>query len=324
MNPVLIAGLASSLLSSASNIALSERQKDYNKSVQDDINEYNLPANQIARLKEAGINPTTLGMGQGYTVAGNQSAEQNPYQLPQLVDPMQAASNSLLSMMNAEESGEKAESERSFREVRIENIRTESEKYRQECNMLQLDQRAQQIANEYADALNEIAVLKGRLDLDLEAWQIEELQTGIEKMQYELYNLLPQQLKESKSRTELNTLEQDKVVALIQSIYKDIEKADAEIENIEAQTETEQNRQEALSADAIESRANAKSVTQQIEFFLDTYDDRVSQIAWDAKMSKRQVKWYIVNSLLHGVQNVGVAAGAVGTGLKAVGAAIPK
>lgn len=122
--------LISAALTGITNVALSERQRSYDEQMMDKQNEYNLPENQIQRLKDAGINPTTLGMGQGVTVQGNTSASNNGYQLPNVIDPMSLASNSLLSLMQAKESEEKSITEKDSREVRIEQIKAETDKYR--------------------------------------------------------------------------------------------------------------------------------------------------------------------------------------------------
>ena len=64
----LIFPFISSLVTGLTNHQISQGQMEHEEAMMDKQNEYNLPVNQLQRLKDAGINPTSLGMGQGTVV----------------------------------------------------------------------------------------------------------------------------------------------------------------------------------------------------------------------------------------------------------------
>ena len=74
--PVL-GSLGASLLSSAANVALAQGQRSHDVRMWNMQNEYNSPANQVKRLRAAGLNPglnSSVGVGNNESSAGGQTA----------------------------------------------------------------------------------------------------------------------------------------------------------------------------------------------------------------------------------------------------------
>ena len=198
--------IASAILTNLANRQISQEQMQHEKDMVDYQNDYNLPANQMQRLKDAGINPTSLGMGTGMLVGGNTSASPNPYTSAYMQDPLASVSNSMLAQMQAQESGENALSERTFREERLRNLQLNNDKYMEEIVMLGLDQRAQQIANDYAAALNEVALNEGAARIDRTRAEINEIEQRIEESQQYILQKLPAEVQKILSEAKINVL----------------------------------------------------------------------------------------------------------------------
>lgn len=314
MDPqVLIAlfGLLSSLHTNQTNSQLSAEQRQWSEQMQDKQNEYNTPALQVQRLREAGISPSSLSMGNGMQVTGNTSAPVNQYEIPQMLDPMSLASNSLLSVMSANKARAEAKTEDDSREVRIAEIKGQMEVYREQVAMLQLDQRGQQIANEYAAVMNEVAVAKDLSEIGLNDANVRHLDSLTETNLYKLRECLPKEVQLLVDQHKLNVLEQDKVVAEIEKLLQEKENLTYERELIRQETYTEMDKQETLSAQGDEAIQRAEYVKNQIKLFLDTYDDVANQVANESKLSNRQVKAFWINTILHGSKESAVSAGAV-------------
>lgn len=323
MEEYLFASIISAILTNISNAALSERQADRNEQLMDKQNEYNLPVNQINRLKEAGINPASLSMGNGMQVNGNTSAAVNPYTVLSMLDPMSIASNSALS-------GAKANETNSLLEERRKNIAAETAKYEADIKFLGVNTLGQQIANDYAAALNEAAITKSYSEVGLNWFQCMELKQSVKNMQFELEKVLPQQVKESESREKLNVMDQQRVVALIQNIkadtelkdvQKDLTEMQAESEGVHASLMAQQIEQSAAATE--QSEAFTDEIRKQVDFYLQTWDDQVSLIANQRKLSKKQVSWFIANQLLNGSKGTAAGAAAVGAGIRGAAAMTP-
>lgn len=313
---MMLLSLISTIHTNQSNRQLAEEQRNWSEQMQDKENEYNLPENQMNRLREAGISPMALQMGKGFDVSGNTSASVNPYQVPQMLDPMSIASNSLLSMMSADKARAEAKTEDDAREVRIANIREQTNKYKEEVVMLGLDAVSQQIANDYAGILNEVAVAKNLSDIGLNEANISYLDSLTDTNLYKLKEVLPQELQLLVDKHELNILDQQEVVARIQNIN-----ADTTLKKEETLTEIEKQHNLKTESDLLASED--EDVRNRIKLFLETYDDVSAQIANESKLSKRQVQGFWVNTILHGAMSTGAAAGGAGTLIKAI-KAVPK
>lgn len=68
-----IGSVASSLLSSSSNVQLAREQREWDYKMWKENNEYNTPANQVQRLRDAGLNPA-LSMANGVMDSGTSSS----------------------------------------------------------------------------------------------------------------------------------------------------------------------------------------------------------------------------------------------------------
>ena len=79
--PILAAGIAattsaiSNWWSNRTNKALANQQNAYNMNMWQAMNDYNTPSNQLARLKQAGINPNFMGSS---ISAGNVASSPTP------------------------------------------------------------------------------------------------------------------------------------------------------------------------------------------------------------------------------------------------------
>ena len=218
------AGWLSQERTNQTNEELSQQQREYDEHMVDKQNEYNTPSAQAERMRAAGLNPNALGMSSGGVALG---ASHNGYQLPSANDPFLSASNSLLSLASAFNQKEEGTDKRTFRTEKLEQIKQQNEKYRQEIVMLGLDQRAQQIANSYADAINEISLNEGVARIDKTRAEINEINQRIEESQQYIIHKLPEEVKELVLKNKLNVLEQDKIVAEIQRVYAQVRNLDS-------------------------------------------------------------------------------------------------
>lgn len=306
-----VIGWLSAERTNQTNRELSEQQMQHEENMMDKQNAYNTPANQAERMRQAGLNPSAIGMSGGMSVAGNVSASPNGYQLPAQVDPFLSVSNGLLNLASGFNQEEEGRSKRTFRSEQLEQIRQQNEKYRQEIVMLGLDQRAQQISNSYADAVNEISLNEGAARIDKTRAEINEINQRIEESQQYILTKLPEEVRALVLKNKLNVLEQDKIVAEIQRTYAQTANLEQDTELKLAQEATENVKQRELSTSSNLNEEQAKSVQQQIQLYLDTWDEQIRKIAAESKLSERECKWYVVNQILNGVKSLGnVGAGA--------------
>lgn len=308
----------SSLFTGFSNRQISQEQKEHEVDMMNMQNQYNLPVNQMQRLKDAGINPTSLGMGQGTVIQGNTSAAPNPYTPYFMQDPLGAASNSFLSMMSGQKAKEEAKSEDTFREERAKNIELQNKKYLEEINLLGLDARAQQIANDYANSLNEIALMQGALNLNKTEAEIAEINKNIEQMEEYILHKLPAEVQKLISENKLNILEQDKVLAEIQRIYADTKNIQEDTELKQAQQVTEQTQAYKNLGEGATLQANLPKVQKEVQFYLDTYEDALNKFSAESNLSVKESRWFVASKIFEGIKAAGGAGAAAGIILKAI------
>lgn len=317
---IALLGLMSTIYTNQSNRQLSDEQRDWSESMQDKQNSYNTPSAQMQRLREAGLNPASLAMSQGMQVQGNTSAPVTPYQVPQMLDPMSIASNSFLQMMT----GRKAEAERktedSARDARIQEIKNRADQYEAQTALLGLDAVSQQIANEYAAQMYEMSLVKSISEIGVNEEQVKNLSSLTDKNVAYLKDVLPKELQLLVDKHELNVLDQEKVVAEIRKLY-------AETLLTEEQQTTELGKQQLLDAQSVETQkrgelegAQANDVKAHVQMYLDKYDDIAEQISAESKLSKRQVKGFWINTVLHGITAGAAVGGATAAVVKAAAA----
>lgn len=333
--------LYSAYKTNKTNKEIYENQNAFNEQMQDKQNEYNLPSNQVDRLKDAGINPVAGLMSNGLSVSGNTSAPINQSTAFPFVDPMTQLSNNALSLMNSYKMNAEGKTANSLRQYEIDRIKAQTSDYLANVAKLGVDTKGQMIANDYAVALNELALSKGKSEISYTYQQIATLRAQEDKLKYEITSVLPQQVQESISRTGLNVLEQDKVVAEIERIFyeeenlssqtalnqSEIEKNAASVGLMEAQTATETARRENIEVSTDVAKSEKTSLDQQIQLFLDTYDSQIQFAASRAKLTKKEANTFYLRNLISGgkAASSGAAAtiGAVAGAAKYAPAAAP-
>lgn len=316
-----IGTLFSILSTNRANKNVMHEQQNWQESMVDKQNEYNTPANQVDRLNSAGINPIAGTMSNGMSVSGNTSASPNSVNSPNMLDPMSAIMSSILNLGTAFNQGAQGKTANSLRELQRQQIQAETAQYMANVQKLGVDTKGQIIANEYADALNQLAVDNALATKEMTYQQIAESKSLIKKMTYELENVLPQQVKESVSRTSLNVWDQKKVIAEIERIDFEKENIQADTSLKDAQATTEGLKQSNIAVDTEQKMTQTESVEQQIQMYLDCWDDLVSQIASEAKISKKQARWFVVNQVMTLGKGSANASTAVATGALIKGAA---
>lgn len=317
--------LFSTYKTNKTNKEIYQQQNEFNESMQDKQNDYNLPKNQVDRLLDAGINPIAGTMANGMSVSGNTSAGINQSTAFPFVDPFTQLSNNALSLMNSYKLNAEGKTSNSLRQYEIERIKAQTSDYLANVVKLGVDTKGQMIANDYAVALNELALERGKSEIDLNYQQIAYLNSQKQKIEYELTTVLPQEVQESISRTHLNVLEQDRVVAEIERCFAETDLAAVKSELVGAQVSTELDRQQNIQSDTELRQSEKKSLDQQIQLFLDTYDAQMSIAASKAKISKKEANSYYLRQILSrgqaGSAALSGAAGAIGSAAIRSGAA---
>lgn len=285
------AGLVSTILTNKSNQQSMQQQANWNEQMTDKQNDYNLPSKQIQRLKDAGINPTSLGMGQGMTIAGNTSANVSPYNLLPMSDPFSMASNSLLSNMSAFKARQEGKTENSMRELRVEQMQAQNEAIRAQAQNWNLNNEAQMILNKYLDYREAYALAGQKADIDLKYSQVAHFRQQVSNMRYELEKILPADLK-------IRNMQLEEIVARVADYEASANLKKQQSELTAEQVETEQAKQENLSADTAEKQKNVSVMDKLIE----KYDAEIGKIGVENDWTKEQTYWYLFK--LYGEQNM--------------------
>lgn len=210
----LAASIASAVVSTAGNIALSERQRQKNEQYQQQMNEYNLPKNQVQRLMDAGINPNALSMSSGINVPGNTSAGINPYTTPSLADPMSLISNSFLQMAQGD-------TENQLREVRKLKVAEEIENLRANSEKLGVDAEYQSILNVFAAAREEAAIRGENTRSDLSVWQTKKVKEEARQLARYIDEQMPAEISKIIADKNLTVGQLDLVIATIANTNAD-------------------------------------------------------------------------------------------------------
>lgn len=296
----LVGAVGGLIINDTTNYENKKRQEEnqaWQESMVDKQNVYNSPAEQMQRYKEAGINPSTLGMASGALAGGNLSASPSgvstiPYQS---YDITHAISNMMSAFNNQQEGLDR----KSQRQVQLEKTQEEVNQLKENTKLLGLNAQAQQIVNTYAAAREQYAIAEadGRVkklfsDMNLNYRQMSYLNSQIKQIEYNISNVLPAEVNKIVAETGVSYLEQDKIVAIIKDYY-----ASAELKS--AQTETEGYKQENLQA----STANLEASTEKTEAETNRYDEvtnayldktgaEVRKLAADAGYTEEQTYWY--------------------------------
>ena len=273
MGSALLAGILSAVATTAGNIALSERQKNYNESMQDKMNQYNLPVNQVQRLKDAGLSPNALSMGSnGMTVQGNTSAGVNPYTTPDLRDPMGMISNSFLTMAQGS-------TEEQMREIRKQQAAADIELMNANAAKLGVDTQYQGILNAFAAAKEHASLVGQFRSNELSLWQTKKVKEEARQLAKYIDEIMPEELKQIIASQQLTVGQLDEIIANIAKIKADTSKSEAEIANIEAQTEGQE-----------KENARYDEVTDKI---LEQYNATINNLTQQANLTEQQAFYYL-------------------------------
>lgn len=320
------------------NQELQQAQNEYNLKMWKLNNEYNDPSNQVLRMKAAGLNPADVTKNGGAMQAGNSSGPALAAPLIPNADPMQAAGNFSSAISQARNLMQDALYKRDTRKLRVAQVEREVENLRLVADGMGLDNAYKQIINSYADSMQLAA-----LNLSKSSTNVNDKQAAYLDKQYEIANetltkVIPQQLKESNSRIELNAAD----FALV---TQEFEVAIRQASLLEEQSKTEQERQKEIGAQTglLESQsaltdsqkeltdvkketetATVAQLKKSYEMYCDTYEDLVAQTANRTKLSNREVKAFWVNLLLHGGTSAAETGKSVASTLATVAKFMPK
>lgn len=230
MSSAILGAILSAVATTAGNIALSERQRQKNEENQAKQNAYNLPINQVQRLKDAGINPNSLSMSNGMAVQGNTSAGVNPYQTPSLSDPMGLISNSFLQMSQGS-------TENQLREVRKLKVAEEIQNLRANTEKLGVESQYQSILNVYAAAREEAAIRGENTRSDLTVWQTKKVKEEARQLAKYIEEQMPEEIAKIIADKNLTVGQLDLVIAQIANTDADTSLKGAQQELAEHQTD---------------------------------------------------------------------------------------
>lgn len=268
----LLGSVLSAAATTAGNIALSERQRKQNEALQDKMNQYNLPVNQVQRLKDAGINPNSLSMGQGSAIPGNTSAPINPYSTPSLNDPMSLISNSFLSM-------QQGTTEEQMRELRKQQAAADIENLRANAEKLGVDAEYQSILNKFAFVKEQIAIQQGRSGIRLNLFQTSKIKQEARQLSKYIEEVMPEELKLLVAQQKLTVNQLDELLANIAKLKADTSTSEAQTELIQSQTEG-QNKE----------NARYDEITNKI---LDQYQATINKLSQEANLTEQQAFYYL-------------------------------
>lgn len=287
------ASIASAAIQNNQNKEIMEQQQEWQEEMMDKQNEYNTPANQMARLEDAGINPATIGMASGSVQGGNLSASPGNYSTFPASNLLGNVSGDLGSLMNAFKSGEEGLSEKTLRQQRLDNLEAQTEQLLASANSLNVSSAGQEIINRYIEAEKEFGLKGFQANLDLTYQQIAELKTRTASAQYQLENVFPAEVKKLLSEANVNYWDAKQVLA-------NIEKISAEKENIDVNTDlarekitTEQIAQEGGDLQNRLTGEQLKYYSDITERYLQKLDEEIKNIAAQTGLTEEQAYWYM-------------------------------
>lgn len=292
MASVLLGSLLSAAATTAGNIALSERQRKQNEALQDKMNQYNLPVNQVQRLKDAGINPNSLSMGAGSAIPGNTSASVNPYSTPDLADPMSLISNSFLAM-------QQGTTEDQMRELRKQEAVANIEVLNQNAQKIGVDAQYQSILNTFAAARERAALVGQFRTNDLSLWQTAKVKQEARQLAKYVDDVMPEEIKQLILNQQLTVGQLDQIVATIANIEQDTSLKGAQENLVEQQAEGQQ----------LEN-AKYNEITDQI---LAQYQATINKLAAECDLTQQEAFYYLYElAMRHSIRFQGIPLPGVG------------
>lgn len=292
MSSVLLGSLLSAAATTAGNIALSERQRKQNEALQDKMNQYNLPVNQVQRLKDAGINPNSLSMGAGSSILGNTSASVNPYSTPDLADPMSLISNSFLAM-------QQGTTEDQMRELRKQEAVANIEVLNQNAEKIGVDTQYQSILNTFAAARERAALVGQFRHNDLTLWQTSKVKQEARQLAKYVDEVMPEEIKQLIFNQKLTVGQLDQIVATIANIEQDTSLKGAQENLAEQQAEGQQMQ-----------NARYNEITDQI---LAQYQATINKLAAECDLTQQEAFYYLYElAMRHSIRFQGIPLPGVG------------
>lgn len=329
-----------------SNQQMMREQMAWEEAMWNKNNEYNTPEQQVERMKSAGLNPVSTQMANGTSIdgAGNSSSPPSNYQLIPNQDPMQSAGNFARSFADASSLMQDAILKRDTRKAKVAEAERSVELLEKSIEGMDLDNRTKDIALSFAAAEREAALDESRSRSNLNKRNAALAGKEYEKVSYELYNVLPQTVKESISRTAANESQAKLNAGNFKLVTQEFENLILEAKEIEARTKTETAKQDFLASQSDETqvrkeleksqiyetevntevaKTNWRQLEKEYQFYVDTYENRVTQFSNETKISNRDVKSYWVRVALNGA-DTGAKGAAAGALIKKAAAAAPK
>lgn len=283
MSSALLAALISSVGTAVTNIALSERQRKFNEQYQDKMNEYNLPENQVQRLKDAGINPNSVAMGNGTVVTGNQSASINPYSTPYIADPFSLASNSFLSMSQGT-------TENQLRDVRKREADANIQTMMSSAKNLDVGSEYQSILNGYAAAMQEAAISE-KQGRSAESWaNVGVMRQQTRWYQQQIEQVVPEQLKNYLAERNVNILRLDEMLAAIDNYHADTNLKNQQASEVQAKAALETAQSEGQSIE----NANAQEIANHV---IAHYKTMINKLSAETGKTQEETFWMLFDEL---------------------------
>lgn len=199
---------------------LMDKQNAWNLDMWNKQNEYNSPAEQAKRLREAGLNPVFAGLD------GTGNAAQLQSSSPAQVDnPVQFDPNAMLAMAQAEKLRAETDTEDELRDARKAEIMEKTNKLKKEIDSLDVDIQTKEILKQYADANEQAKLNEIESRIELNKAQQRKADKEAEKIEKYLNEMFPEEINRIRADIDLKNATKDEKEALIR-------KYDAEIELI--------------------------------------------------------------------------------------------
>lgn len=293
MEGAALAAVLSAIGTTITNITLSQQQKQYNEQMQDKQNQYNSPSAQLERLKSAGVSPNSLTMGNGSVVTGNQSASLNPYQLPNVQDPMSMITNSMLTAAQGK-------TENEMRELRKQEVAAQLQTLELNAQKLGVDIEYQSILNIYAAARERAAIVGENARTGLTWAQTAKVKQECKNLAYELSNILPAEFQKILSETDLN-------VGQLDLIIDQIAKTVAETENIEQSIAQSVAQTELIQAQTEQQKKETGKYDDITKAILEQYQATINKLVAETGLTEQESFYYLYElSRKYGIKLFGV------------------
>lgn len=284
MSSAILAAVLSSVVNGAVNYAAAREQRNWNEQMQDKQNDYNLPANQLQRLKDAGINPNA--MSQGTNVVGNQSAPVLPYQTPDLQDVLSVASNSALQLSQQK-------TEDALRQVRVEEAMQNIEVLKQTALKLGLESQYQTVINGFAAAEKKAALSESWSRTALNWRQNALVRQQSRELAKRIDEIMPQELRNLVAQENLTVAQLPEILARIANLNSSTElnkeqRNTEEIRQAEGLANIELTH-ENIEGQHIENR-NAQDIANLV---MRQYEATINKLVEDTNLTHEQAYYYL-------------------------------